>query len=213
MQRGGRILSIGSLGYSQGKNVRGDCFPYPHNGRRARTVRGWPPPRDEAFLEVELLDRQCPKTGDAVPRYEAVVKLPGMPLNKRFIRKVPKLSAPDNHQPTPASGAYLDPLARLEKIWKLECDLSKPEPSEPAPEPLNQPPDGTNGESEQKSEPKFTSLDLTRQQAIDLIQQKRRSSRNQTQIIERLWDCKKGGSDAWKRAYAQFKDLVGESGK
>ena len=112
----------------------------------------------------------------------------------------------------PASGAYLDPLARLEKIWKLECDLSKPEPSEPASEPLNQPPDRTNGESEQKSEPKFTSLDLTRQQAIDFIQ-KRRSSRNQTQIIERLWDCKKGGSDAWKRACAQFKDVVGESGK
>jgi hypothetical protein len=30
--------------------------------------------RDEALLEVELLGQQCPKTGNAVPRYEAVIK-------------------------------------------------------------------------------------------------------------------------------------------
>lgn len=70
--------------------------------------------RDEALLEVELLGQQCPKTGDAVPRYEAVVKLPGMPLNKRFILQVPKLSEPNNHQPTKADSSYLDPIARLQ---------------------------------------------------------------------------------------------------
>jgi hypothetical protein len=70
--------------------------------------------RDEALLEVELLGQQCPKTGDAVPRYEAVVKLPGMPLNKRFILQVPKLTDPDSHQPTKADSAYLDPIARLQ---------------------------------------------------------------------------------------------------
>src|SRR4028118_920535 len=68
--------------------------------------------RDEALLEIELLGQQCPKTGDAVPRYEAVVKLPGMPLNKRFILQVPKLSDPNNHQPTPADSAYLNPIPR-----------------------------------------------------------------------------------------------------
>jgi hypothetical protein len=70
--------------------------------------------RDEALLEIELLGQQCPKTGDAVPRYEAVVKLPGMPLNKRFILQVPKLSDPNNHQPTPADSAYLNPIPRQE---------------------------------------------------------------------------------------------------
>ena len=64
--------------------------------------------RDEALLEVELLGKQCPKTGDAVPRYEAVIKLPGMPLNKRFIRKVPKLTDPSNHQPT-----------KQDKLWSI----------------------------------------------------------------------------------------------
>jgi hypothetical protein len=71
--------------------------------------------RDEALLEVELLGQQCPKTGDAIPRYEAVVKLPGMPMNKRFILQVPKLTDPSNHQPTKADSTYLDPIARLDK--------------------------------------------------------------------------------------------------
>jgi hypothetical protein len=76
--------------------------------------------RDEALLEVELLGQQCPKTGDAVPRYEAVIKLPGMPLNKRFILQVPKLSEPNNHQPTKQDSAYLDPIARLDKNTSVD---------------------------------------------------------------------------------------------
>lgn len=70
--------------------------------------------RDEALLEVELLGQQCPRTGNAIPRYEAVVKLPGMPLNKRFILQVPKLTDPSNHQPTKQDSTYLDPIARLQ---------------------------------------------------------------------------------------------------
>lgn len=76
--------------------------------------------RDEALLEVELLGQQCPKTGDAVPRYEAVIKLPGMPLNKRFILQVPKLSEPNNHQPTKQDSAYLDPITRLDKNTSVD---------------------------------------------------------------------------------------------
>jgi hypothetical protein len=76
--------------------------------------------RDEALLEVELLGQQCPKTGDAVPRYEAVIKLPGMPLNKRFILQVPKLSEPNNHQPTKQDSADLDPIARLDKNTSVD---------------------------------------------------------------------------------------------
>jgi hypothetical protein len=70
--------------------------------------------RDEALLEVELLGQKCPKTGDAVPRYEAVIKLPGMPFNKRFLLQVPRLSDPNNHQPTKQNSSYLDPIARLQ---------------------------------------------------------------------------------------------------
>lgn len=35
---------------------------------------------------------------------------------------------------------------------------------------------------------------------------------NQTQIIERLWEYKKGGSEGWKKAYTQFKGLIKEEG-
>jgi len=73
--------------------------------------------RDEALLEIELLGQQCPKTGNAVPRYEAVVKLLGMPLNKRFILQVPTLSDPNNHQPTPADSAYLNPIPRQQNSF------------------------------------------------------------------------------------------------
>lgn len=53
----------------------------------------------------------------------------------------------------------------------------------------------------------FTALRLDRDQATDLIK-KLRVELNQTQTIEKLWECKKGGSEAWKRAYAQFKSLM-----
>jgi hypothetical protein len=83
--------------------------------------------RDEALLEVELLGQQCPKTGDAVPRYEAVIKLPGMPLNKRFILQVPKLSDPNNHQPTKQDSNYLDPITRLQNSVPTAPNPDTPE--------------------------------------------------------------------------------------
>jgi RecA/RadA recombinase len=105
--------------------------------------------RDEALLEIELLGQQCPKTGDAVPRYEAVVKLPGMPLNKRFILQVPKLSDPNNHQPTKQDSAYLDPITRQQNSVPSASDLSSSEsagtpqavPETDSPKPVT--PDGT----------------------------------------------------------------------
>jgi hypothetical protein len=59
------------------------------------------------------------------------------------------------------------------------------------------------------NEKRFTPLNLTRDQCRELINQLR-TELNQTEIIERLWQCKKGGSAAWKEAYAQFKELMGE---
>jgi len=105
--------------------------------------------RDEALLEIELLGQQCPKTGNAVPRYEAVVKLPGMPLNKRFILQVPKLSDPNNHQPTKQDSAYLDPITRQQNSVPSASDSSSSEsagtpqavPETDLPKPVT--PDGT----------------------------------------------------------------------
>jgi hypothetical protein len=91
-------------------------------------------------------------------------------------------------------------IESLERALTLKCD----EPSEPTAEPLNRPEDNALAVDKER----FTSLNLTKNQAIELIQ-KMRSELNQTQVIEKLWECKKGGSEAWKRAYAQFKDLMG----
>lgn len=92
----------------------------------------------------------------------------------------------------------------LKRAWLLDC-AEPSEPAEPTVQPLNQPDDNALAVDEET----FTSLNLTKKQAIELIQ-KLRSELNQTQTIEKLWECKKGGSEAWKRAYAQFKSLMGE---
>ena len=99
----------------------------------------------------------------------------------------------------------------LKRAWLLDCgEPAEPsaEPEEPAVQgvqPLNQPEDNPLVQDEER----FTSLNLDRNQAISLIK-KLRVELNQTQTIEKLWECKKGGSEAWKRAYAQFKSLMGE---
>jgi hypothetical protein len=90
----------------------------------------------------------------------------------------------------------------LKRAWLLDCN----EPSEPVTEPLNQPHDNALTVDEER----FTNLNLTKNQAIELIQ-KLRTELNQTQTIEKLWECKKGGSEAWKRAYTEYKRLVEES--
>ena len=172
-------------------------------------AKGFASLRDEALLEVEFLGNKDEETGRATPRFEAMVKLPWQSLGDRVLVKLARNSTPGAIEPAPKHNPTETDATYLERTYKLEFDLSKPEPetepSEPTSEPLNQPQDNASSESE----PKFTTLELNRKQAIDLIQ-KLRNELNQTQIIERLWDCKKGGSDAWKRAYAQFKELTGE---
>jgi hypothetical protein len=113
--------------------------------------------RDEALLEVELLGQQCPRTGDAIPRYEAVVKMPGMPLNKRFILQVPKLSNPGNHQPTKQDSTYLDPIARLQNSVPTA-------PNPDTPEQAGTPPDVPETEP-----PKTGTLDGTRNTAAERL--------------------------------------------
>lgn len=172
-------------------------------------AKGFASLRDEALLEIEILGNQDKESGRATPRFEAMVKLPGQSLGDRALVKLARHSTPGAIEPAPKHNPTETDSAYLERTYKLEFDLSKPEPdtepSEPTSEPMNQPQDNASSESE----PTFTTLHLNRAQAVNLIQ-KLRNELNQTQIIERLWDCKKGGSEAWKRAYAQFKELTGE---
>jgi hypothetical protein len=104
--------------------------------------------------------------------------------------------------------------------WVLEADEdtindlierkrngSKPEPMNPPSEPLNQRSSNTPSGSGNGSPSRFTPLELTLNQVLRLIRELR-SELNQTEIIERLWQVKKGGSEAWKKAHAEFKQLT-----
>jgi len=110
---------------------------------------------------------------------------------------------------------------RLELLLDSSASEPKPEPdsstvqdSEPLnrpSEPLNQPIDEGCTDSGNGSEPsseRFTPLNLTKEQVLALIENLNHEL-NQTQIIERLWQVKKGGSAAWKDAREQFKQLTG----
>jgi hypothetical protein len=163
--------------------------------------------------QVQLLATTDPATAQPVASGRALVKIDG---SDEWIEvEVPKIESKitdfrqsqDRNPDTPPSQPATDNRAYLERAFNLEFDLSKSEqaePSEPTSEPLNQQQD----EDFSDTEPKYTALELNRTQALNLIKSLR-SELNQTQIIERLWDCKKGGSEAWKRAYAQFKELTG----
>jgi hypothetical protein len=102
---------------------------------------------------------------------------------------------------------WQDVARRLDAQYlRSEFGVIVPEPSEPPSEPLNQPDD----EDKSQNTSRFTPLNFTREQVLGLIKQLRTAELNQTQIIERLWQVKKGGSAAWKDAYQQFRELMGE---
>jgi hypothetical protein len=102
---------------------------------------------------------------------------------------------------------------------EVEPDSSateNPEPLNHEPEPLNQPADEGSTNLDDGSEfssgsgsKRFTPLNLTKEQVRALVESLN-DELNQTQIIERLWQVKKGGSAAWKEAREQFRQLMGE---
>jgi hypothetical protein len=121
-------------------------------------------------------------------------------------------------------------LGDIRQRLEMLLDSSTPEPNPPsdsspvqdseplnrAPEPLNQRADdgctdledGSQFSSEPSSK-RFTPLNLTKEQVLVFIENLNHEL-NQTQIIERLWQVKKGGSAAWKEAREQFRELTGE---
>lgn len=97
-----------------------------------------------------------------------------------------------------------------------EPTVQNPEPLNLGSEPLNQPIDEGSDDlrdgSQFSSEPgsgRFTPLNLSKEQVLTLIENLNHEL-NQTQIIERLWQVKKGGSAAWKEAREQFRQLTGD---
>jgi len=172
--------------------------------------------RDDALLEIKLI----PPTG-STPR-QAFLKLPGGEFTPVVLPQMATVwdfgndqgeqstGTPKGDRETPTNRTIqpTPPLldrSILEKNWGLEFNLTppKPEPNEPIPEPLNHP----QGNGSEEIETRFTPLNLTRKQATELINSLRKEL-NQTQLIEIIWQCKKGGSAAWRAAYLEFKNLM-----
>ncbi len=150
------------------------------------------------MLQVECLAQVDPITLQPKSTGKAKVKLDSS--NESILVELPTMA--EKISDFGVSNRPVTPQDR-ESLEELYRRLEFPEPAEPQSEPLNQPPDEDCAENEKR----FTPLKLTREQCQDLIDQLR-TELNQTEIIERLWQCKKGGSAAWKEAYAQFKEVT-----
>jgi hypothetical protein len=162
------------------------------HGRTLSTLggaKGVAKTRDDSFFELHCI----PPLGETPRRWE--VKYPA---GEFYPVEVPKWETIKNF----SSQAERLPIDRtvLERHWELEFNLLPPQA-----EPVNRPQDKDLAIDEQR----FTPFNLTRQQVIELIQSLQLNL-NQTQIIERLWRCKKGSSAAWKQAHLEFKDLIRE---
>ena len=83
-------------------------------------AKGMAATRDAALLEIELLGKIDPVTTEAVPRFEALVKLPGQPLSDRKLVKLVRKSEPKNATTNEASDAKTDiPSNSSEKDYTL----------------------------------------------------------------------------------------------
>lgn len=76
--------------------------------------------RDEALLEIELLGELDPVTGKAVPRFEALVKLPGQSLGDRALVKIPR------------NATRWEDVTRT---FRMEFDVSRTPPDSPTDNP------------------------------------------------------------------------------
>lgn len=83
--------------------------------------------RDEALLEIELLGELDPVTGKAVPKFEALVKMPGQSLGDRKLVKIPRNIEPP--QPTERDRNLVNPQTLdpeyFERTYRMEFDLNR----------------------------------------------------------------------------------------
>ena len=71
-------------------------------------AKGMAATRDAALLEVELLGQIDPETADAVPKFEALVKLPGQSQADRTLVKLTKYPIPKNATVDEVSDTHID---------------------------------------------------------------------------------------------------------
>jgi hypothetical protein len=181
-------------------------------------AKGATPLRDEGLLEVELKGESKQGednegTGEATPKFEAMVKLPGQSLSDRTLVKLVKHPTPTAPEPTPPT-ARTNPAETaadyLNRVYKLEFDLSKSEPeSNAASDDFQTMKRPDSNEYADEAVVYFTVLNLNRKQAIELILKlKNEMKHNQTEIIWMLWNARPGKTKAYETAVSEYKELL-----
>jgi hypothetical protein len=178
-------------------------------------AKGFASLRDEALLEVEILGNKDEETGRATPRFEAKIKLPGQPLSDRTLVKLTKHPTLEKSELTSQINAAESTTDYLNRIFKLEFDLGKPEPGAETVsddfQTLKQP---ESKESADSDVVYFTALKLDRARAIELILKlKNEMKHTQTEIIWMLWNARPGKTKAYETAISEYKELLAEREK
>jgi hypothetical protein len=175
-------------------------------------AKGFASLRDEALLEVEILGNKDEETGRATPRFEAKIKLPGQPLSDRTLVKLTKHPTPNKPEPTSQNTSAESTTDYLNRVFKLEFDLGKPEPE---PETVSDDSQGVkqphSSNSSDSNAVYFTALKLDRARAIELILKlKNEMKHTQTEIIWMLWNARPGKTKAYETAVSEYKELLAE---
>jgi hypothetical protein len=175
-------------------------------------AKGFASLRDEALLEVEILGNKDEETGRATPRFEAKIKLPGQPLSDRTLVKLTKHQTLNKSELTSQINAAESTTDYLNRVFKLEFDLGKPEPE---PETVSDDSQGVkqphSSNSSDSNAVYFTALKLERARAIELILKlKNKMKHTQTEIIWMLWNARPGKTKAYETAVAEYKELLAE---
>jgi hypothetical protein len=175
-------------------------------------AKGFASLRDEALLEVEILGNKDEETGRATPRFEAKIKLPGQPLSDRTLVKLTKHPTPNKPEPTSQNTSAESTTDYLNRVFKLEFDLGKPERE---PETVSDDSQGVkqphSSNSSDSNAVYFTALKLDRARAIELILKlKNEMKHTQTEIIWMLWNARPGKTKAYETAVSEYKELLAE---
>lgn len=149
----------------------------------------------DAVLEIEVIAKQDPDSGRAVPAFLAFVKLPGMSRKDSFGVRIEERTGESTNVDADKSKSVLVadlPDELSEDVWGEPEQNAKTEPCE-------RPPERGGG--------RFTNLNLDHEAArqhILMLAEKH----NQTEIIWMLWNAKPGKTQAYETALSEFRELV-----
>lgn len=188
----------------------------------------------DAVLEVEIIAKQDPDSGRAVPAFQSFVKLPGMKRKDAFSVLIePDTDTSESSEGDKSLSVLVADLPEDLSVDPWEDSNAKPksEPPDTLPErgegrvivtpttsslversdmqrqePLNL----TQGGEFSLLDKKYTSLNLSKSEALALVRDTLKE-KNKMETIESLWRCSRGGSANWREANRQYAELMSET--